>query len=104
MWAESWSPLRGHVISHNAFGRCQKGVNRADYFANRGHTTESGLVSASSQLRVFGRASLDFIGKSASAFRPSGDWNDDDFDVLADGVVVGRIMKVIPIIGRCPWV
>ena len=29
----------------------------------------------------------------ASASRPSGEWNDDDFDVLADGVAVGRIMK-----------
>jgi hypothetical protein len=24
---------------------------------------------------------------------PSGEWNDDDFDVLADGIVVGRIFK-----------
>jgi hypothetical protein len=24
---------------------------------------------------------------------PSGEWNDDDYDVLADGVVVGRIFK-----------
>jgi hypothetical protein len=33
--------------------------------------------------------------KRASASRPSGEWNDDDFDVLADGVVVvGRIFKV----------
>jgi hypothetical protein len=31
--------------------------------------------------------------KRASASRPSGDWNDDDFDVLADGVVVGRIFN-----------
>lgn len=31
--------------------------------------------------------------KRASASRPSGEWNDDDFDVLADGAVVGRIMK-----------
>jgi hypothetical protein len=31
--------------------------------------------------------------KRASASRTSGEWNDDDFDVLADGVVVGRIMK-----------
>jgi hypothetical protein len=31
--------------------------------------------------------------KRASASRPSGDWNDDDFDVLANGVVVGRIFK-----------
>jgi hypothetical protein len=33
------------------------------------------------------------ILKRASASRSSGEWNDDDFDVLADGVVVGRIMK-----------
>jgi hypothetical protein len=31
--------------------------------------------------------------KRASASRPSGEWNDEDYDVLADGVVVGRIMK-----------
>ena len=31
----------------------------------------------------------------ASASRSSGEWNDDDFDVLADGVVVDRIMKVL---------
>ena len=30
------------------------------------------------------------ILKRASASRPSGEWDDDDFDVLADGVVVGR--------------
>jgi hypothetical protein len=33
------------------------------------------------------------ILKRAAASRPSGEWNDDDFDVLADGAVVGRIMK-----------
>jgi hypothetical protein len=31
--------------------------------------------------------------KRASTSRSPGEWNDDDFDVLADGVVVGRIMK-----------
>jgi hypothetical protein len=31
--------------------------------------------------------------KRAAVSRPSGQWNDDDFDVLADGVVVGRIFK-----------
>ena len=30
---------------------------------------------------------------AASAFRPSGEWNDDDYDVLCKGVVVGRIMQ-----------
>jgi hypothetical protein len=33
------------------------------------------------------------ILKRASTSRSSGEWNDDDFDVLADGAVVGRIMK-----------
>jgi hypothetical protein len=27
----------------------------------------------------------------------SGEWDDDDYDVLADGVVVGGIMKVAPV-------
>jgi hypothetical protein len=31
--------------------------------------------------------------KSASASRPSAQWNEDDYDVLADGAVVGRIMN-----------
>ena len=30
---------------------------------------------------------------SRDVSRPSGEWDDDDFDVLADGAVVGRIMK-----------
>jgi hypothetical protein len=30
----------------------------------------------------------------ASASRSAGEWNDDDFDVLADGVVRRPIMKV----------
>jgi hypothetical protein len=41
--------------------------------------------------------------KRASASRPSGDWNDDDFDVLADGVVVGRIMKAAAVPGGMSW-
>ena len=32
--------------------------------------------------------------KCASASRISGEWEDDDYDVLADSAVVGRIMKV----------
>ena len=33
------------------------------------------------------------ILKRASANRSSGQWNDEDYDVLANGVVVGRIFK-----------
>ena len=31
--------------------------------------------------------------KRASASRSPGEWSDDDYDVLAEGIVVGRIMK-----------
>jgi hypothetical protein len=31
--------------------------------------------------------------KRASVSRPSGEWDDDDYDVLADGAVVGRIFN-----------
>jgi hypothetical protein len=41
--------------------------------------------------------------KRASISRPSGDWNDDDFDVLCDGVAVGRIMKAAAAPVGTPW-
>jgi hypothetical protein len=43
------------------------------------------------------------ILKRAAASRPSGQWNDDDFDVLADGAVVGRILKVHAAPVGTPW-
>jgi hypothetical protein len=39
-------------------------------------------------------SSQSLILKCASTLRPSGEWSDDDFDVLADSTVVGRIMEV----------
>ena len=41
--------------------------------------------------------------KRASASRPSGEWKDDDFDVLADGVVVGRIFNAAASPAGTPW-
>ena len=41
--------------------------------------------------------------KRASASRLSGEWSDDDYDVLADGVVVGRIMKAAVAPVGTPW-
>src|SRR6516225_9573416 len=41
--------------------------------------------------------------KRASASRPSGEWNDDDFDVLADGAVIGRIFRVYAAPEGTPW-
>jgi hypothetical protein len=43
------------------------------------------------------------ILKRASASRPSGEWNDDDFDVLANGEVVGRIFKANAASVGSPW-
>jgi hypothetical protein len=41
--------------------------------------------------------------KRGSASRPSGEWNDDDFDVLASSVVVGRIFKANAAPVGTPW-
>jgi hypothetical protein len=41
--------------------------------------------------------------KHASTSRSSGEWNDDDFDVLADRAVVGRIMKAAAAPVGAPW-
>ena len=43
------------------------------------------------------------ILKRASASRPSGEWSDDDYDVLADGIVVGRIFKANAAPVGSPW-
>jgi hypothetical protein len=43
------------------------------------------------------------ILKRPSASRLSGEWSDDDFDVLADGVVVGRIFKANAAPVGTPW-
>ena len=36
---------------------------------------------------------MKLVLKRASASRPSGEWKDDDFDVLAEDAVVGCIFK-----------
>jgi hypothetical protein len=41
--------------------------------------------------------------KRASASRPSGEWGEDDYDVLADSVVVGRIVKAAASPVGKPW-
>jgi hypothetical protein len=41
--------------------------------------------------------------KRASASRPSGEWSVDDYDVLADGTVVGRIFKSAAAPVGTPW-
>jgi hypothetical protein len=41
--------------------------------------------------------------KRASASRPSGEWSEDNYDVLAAGIVVGRIMKAAASPVDAPW-
>ena len=43
------------------------------------------------------------ILERASCSRSSGEWRDDDYDELADGIVVGRIMKAIAAPEGTPW-
>jgi hypothetical protein len=44
----------------------------------------------------------DHLLERAALSRPSGQWNDNDFDVLAEGAVVGRIFKAGVSVAR-PW-
>ena len=41
--------------------------------------------------------------KRASASRPSGEWSDNAFDVLVEGVVVGRIFEAAASPAGTPW-
>jgi hypothetical protein len=51
-------------------------------------------------MEAAGRA---LILKRASASRSSGQWSDDDFDVLCGGAVVGRIFKANAAPVGSPW-
>src|SRR5262245_12240069 len=39
-----------------------------------------------------------------AASRPSGEWSDDDYDVLAEGAIVGRIFKASAGAVGSPWI
>jgi hypothetical protein len=41
--------------------------------------------------------------KRAAASRSSGEWSESDYDVLADGVVVGRIFRAAASPEGSPW-
>jgi hypothetical protein len=49
------------------------------------------------------KAMTTLILKRASASRLPGEWSDDDFDVLADGAVVGRIFHAAASPVGSPW-
>jgi hypothetical protein len=56
-------------------------------------------VSQATSKRKLRRSARPDVGAS----RPSGEWNEDDFDVIADGFVVGRIFKVNAAPIGQPW-
>jgi hypothetical protein len=85
-WRDQHIGTRGEV--YLLVAQCNTGFLR---FA---HGKSSVLARAKKRpRRGRGHVRQALILKRASASRPSGQWNDDDFDVLADGVVVGRIFK-----------
>jgi hypothetical protein len=54
--------------------------------------------------RLYCREMADqLILKRVSASRSSGEWKDDDYDVLADSVVVGRIFNAAASPVGMPW-
>ena len=53
--------------------------------------------------RNWGMSFRPLILKRASVSSPSGSWSDDDYDVLAGGDVVGRIMKMETAPQGAPW-
>ena len=63
------------------------------------------LLSVQSQCsaRPMGGAEMDqLLLKRAAASRLSGKWSEDDYDLLAAGIVVGRIMKAAAAPDRTP--
>jgi len=64
----------------------------------RGHRSRSlqpiGVLSQTDQAAAIQMEKDYLILKRGSASRPSGERNDDDYDVLANDVVVGRILKL----------
>jgi len=48
-------------------------------------------------------ACLTHTCETLSCCRPTGEWNDEDFDVLASGEVVGRIYKANAAPVGSPW-
>ena len=46
---------------------------------------------------------MSLILKRASTSRVSGEWNEDDYDVLVNGIVVGRILKSAAAPVGMPW-
>src|SRR5436190_6952578 len=66
-------------------------------------TSPAGRRQEGIRLSFFRRAWMRLLLKRASASRPSGDWNADDFDVAADGAVVGRIFRANAAPVGMPW-
>jgi hypothetical protein len=71
---------------------------------SRRKATEAAATEAATAATTTAAAVMSsLILKRAATSRPSGQWSDDDFDVLEDGVVVGRISKEQAAPQGRPW-
>jgi hypothetical protein len=48
-------------------------------------------------------AATSLLLKRAATSRPSGEWSEDDYEVMAGGDVVGRIYKADATAAGTPW-
>src|SRR6516164_4021183 len=99
-----------HEIKHDGFRIiARKNGERVRLYSRSGNDlTHRFPLIAETLARLRSRSCI-FDGeaacvKRASASRPSAEWNNDDFDVLADGAVVGRIFKVHAAPEGTPWI
>src|SRR5262245_35561368 len=118
-----WVVRRG--FGHSIFERCQSTPRRAERPVRPANSSRQGVNCGStlsglevpptllaradeviewSGARWLGKMDKDYLAlKRASTSRPSVEWNDDGFDVLCDGAVVGQIMKAATAPVGMPW-
>jgi hypothetical protein len=81
-------------------GKIQVATSAASWPAVKREAEEDWGKEKMAMIEAGGRL---LILKRASASRRSGQWNDDDFDVVCDGAVVGRIFKANAAPVGSPW-
>jgi hypothetical protein len=103
---ECWRDADGHRAQfQRASHHDREACDRQPFRARRGRPVRrrDWKSDAGRRALIVGMMARTLILKRASASRQGGEWNDYDFDVLADGVVVGRIMLAAAAPVGSPW-
>ena len=96
--------IKKSIDSDHGIYRYSGGASSSRWSVVRRSLGRSRHARSSRSRRWLDKMDKDYLVlKRASTSRPSGEWTDDDFDVLADGAVVGRIMKVHAAPEGSPW-